>query len=248
MKHNGRLEGRPMFTRSTHMQRQTISDSTAKTPAGSRGRGRGFATVLLVVGLGTGLLAGCNQGPSGRQGGNVDPYEQVKGTSRDRAVNDVTLLEFTDQVTQSLAERIPTVADIRNAPTKPVIAVGAITNRTNTPSSDFAAVRSQIFTDMVNSTVAQQADILDTLEVMDEQAARYAQPGRENRMDERGVTVPTSARYDPKITYILNGEFSEISRGENGRSSTYIFNWRLVNLGTSKTVFADRVTAKQTRP
>jgi len=199
------------------------------------------ASLALSTAMITALsgLSACNQGPSGRQGGNVDPYEQVRGTSRDRAVNDVTLLEFTDQVTQSLAERIPTIPDIKNAPTKPVIAVGAITNRTNTPTSDFAAVRSQIFTDMVNSTVAQHADILDTLEVMDEQMARYAQPGR---------GVPNSARYDPNITYILNGEFSEISRGENGRSSTYVFNWRLVNLGTSKTVSAERVTAKQTRP
>jgi hypothetical protein len=204
------------------------------------------ASIAMVLGL-AGLTA-CNQGPSGRQGGNVDPYEQVRGTSRDRAVNDVTLLEFTDQVSQALAMRIPTVPDIKNSPTKPVIAVGAITNRTNTPTSDFAAVRSLLFTNMVNSTVAQQADILDTLEVMDEQMARYAQPGAANRMDERGATVPTSARYDPRITYILNGEFSEISRGENGRSSTYIFNWRLVNLGTSKTVVADSVTAKQTRP
>jgi hypothetical protein len=223
----GRLERSPHADGESHMQR--ISGRFASIPLSA-------ALLTAIAGL-----SACNQGPSGRQGGNVDPYEQVRGTSRDRAVDDVTLLEFTDQVTQTLAERIPTIPDIKNAPTKPVIAVGAVTNRTNTPSSDFAAVRSQIFTDMVNSTVAQHADILDTLEVMDEQMARYAQPGRTGG-------VPNSARYDPNITFILNGEFSEISRGENGRSSTYIFNWRLVNLGSSKTVFAERVTAKQTRP
>lgn len=196
-------------------------------------------------------MVGCQSqayGPSGRQTGHVDPYENVKGTERDRAVSEVTLLEFADQVTQTMSERIPQVADIKNSPNKVVIAVGDIANRTKTPSNDFVAIRSQIFSDLVNSSVANVADILETIEVMDQQMARYAPQAGSNRLDERVAPPAGAARYDPRETYILNGDFSEISRGEAGRASTYLFNCRLVNLGTSKVVYSDRITVKQVRP
>lgn len=204
--------------------------------------------VMLTLALAAGMGACQATGPSGRQTGHVDPYETVKGTDRDRAVSEVTLLEFADQVTATMAERIPQVGDIKSAPNKVVIAVGDITNRTATPTSDFVTIRSQIFTDLVNSSVTQVADVLETLEVMEQQMARYAPQQRPNRLDERTQPTRGAARYAPEETYILNGEFGEINRGADGRSSTYVFNCRLVNLATSKVVYADRMTVKQTRP
>src|SRR5262245_14738454 len=192
---------------------------------------------LLIVGAGVlAALAGCNNGPAGKAPGHVNPYQHSEASDRDPAVNEITLLEFADQVTAAMAQRIPTIPDIKDSPRKVVIAVGDVTNRTNTPSNDFAAIRSQIFTDLVNSNVTKYADILETLEIMQAQMARYSTDNRD------------AARYNPEQMYILNGEFSEISRGEGGKASVYIFNWRLVNLATSKTVFADRLTAKQQRP
>ncbi|MCK6478117.1 MAG: hypothetical protein L6Q35_14955 [Phycisphaerales bacterium] len=202
---------------------------------------RKLACVASLVGL---SAAGCQ---TARPNDRADPYARPGDAAlNDPAVSPRTLLEFTDQVTARLADKIPAIPEISNAPQKVVIAVGAITNRTQTPSNDFVTVRSKIFSDLVNSTVAQHAMIVETLEVMDEQAARYAQPGGPDRLDEGRYGAGGSARYDPAITYILNGEFGEISRAA-GRDSTYIFNWRLVNLKTSAVVFADRYQSTQTR-
>lgn len=204
--------------------------------------GRWFGTSGMLTAA---LVGGCQaERPSDR----VDPYsEPGPATLNDPGVSPRTLLEFTDQVNQSLADRIPTITEIRSAPQKVVLAGGAITNRTRTPSNDFLAVRSKIFSTMVNSNVAQHAIILDNIEDMDEQVNRYAQPGGPDRLDEGGGGGGlASARYDPAIVYILNGEFSEISRAA-GRDSTYIFNWKLVSLKTSQVVYADTVTSTQTR-
>jgi hypothetical protein len=200
--------------------------------------------ILITLGAAGLVLGGCQ---TARPSDRVDPYSRPgDGALNDPAVSPRTLLEFTDQVTQNLADRLPRVPEIGGAPAKVVIAVGDITNRTRTPSSDFLTVRSQIFTDLVNSNVQQHAIILETLETMDGQVNRYAQRGGADRLDEATRGTLESARYDPAITYILNGEFGEISR-DSGRDSTYVFNWRLVNLKTSAVVFADRVTSTQTR-
>lgn len=197
--------------------------------------------MLAAAGL---MLGGCQTAqPSDR----VDPYSRPgNGALNDPAVSPRTLLEFADQVTMNLADRLPRVPEIGSAPAKVVIAVGDITNRTRTPSSDFLGIRSQIFTDLVNSNVQQHAVILETLETMDGQVNRYAQHGGAVRLDEGTRGTLESARYDPAITYILNGEFTEISR-DAGRDSTYVFNWRLVNLKSSAVVFADRITSTQVR-
>ncbi len=202
--------------------------------------GRG-AAVFLLAGW---VFAGCQTAhPSDR----VDPYSRPGDAAlNDPGVSPRTLLEFADRVTERMADRIPTVPEIRNAPQKVVIAVGAITNRTLTPSNDFLAIRTRIMSDLQNSTVREHAAIVDTLETMDEQVNRYAQHGGPDRLDEgRGGTLE-SARYDPAITYILNGEFGEISRG-GGRDSTYVFAWKLVNLKSSVVVFSDRIDSTQTR-
>jgi hypothetical protein len=202
---------------------------------------------LIPVAAGTiiGSLVGCAS--PARPNDRADPYSRPGDAAlNDPAVSPRTLLEFTDQVTMSLADRIPRVADIKDSPQKAVIAVGAITNRTRTPANDFAAIRSQIFSDLVNSTVSDHAIILDTIETMDEQIKRYAPRQQPDRLDEGNQREPESARYDPNITYILNGEFSEISR-DSGRDSTYIFVWKLVNLGSSKQVYSDRILSTQTR-
>lgn len=204
-------------------------------------------TLTNVSAISLAVLAGAGGCQTAHPSDRVDPYSRPGDAAlNDPAVSPRTLLEFTDQVTERLADRIPQVGEIRNAPQKVVIAVGAITNRTRTPSSDFLTIRSKIFTNLVNSNVAQHAMVVDTLETMDEQAARYAQPGSPNRLDEGKAVPVASARYDPAITYILNGEFGEIGR-DAGRDSTYIFNWKLVNLKTSAIVFADQVTATQSR-
>lgn len=206
--------------------------------------------VLMFLAMGTGCLTagsviGC-QSPA-RPSDRSDPYARPgDGALNDPAASPRTLIEFTDKVSQALADRIPQSPEITNSPQKVVIAVGAITNRTRTPSTDFLAIRSKLFTNLFNSEVSRHAVILETLETMDEQVNRYAQPGGLDRLDEGSGGYATSARYDPAITYILNGEFGEISR-DAGRDTTYLFNWRLVNLKTSAVVFAEQVTSTQTR-
>lgn len=205
----------------------------------------GRLLALGVAGFVAGSTIGC-QSPA-RPSDRSDPYARPgDGALNDPAVSPRTLIEFTDQVSQALADRIPQSPEITGSPQKVVIAVGAITNRTRTPSSDFLAIRSKLFTNLFNSGVSRHAVILETIETMDEQVNRYAQTGPPDRLDEGSAGYGSSARYDPAITYILNGEFGEINR-DAGRDVTYIFNWRLVNLKTSALVFAEQVTSTQTR-
>lgn len=221
-----------------------LAGSTCVHSAGGTNPRAALAPLAAIV---AGLALGIGGCQSAQPSDRIDPYSRPgNGALNDPAVSPRTLLEFTDQVTQSLADRIPQVGAIKNSPQKVVIAVGAITNNTRTPSSDFVTIRSKIFTNLVNGTVREHAMIVDTLETMDEQVNRYAQHGGPNRLDEGSGGTLESARYDPAITYILNGEFGEISR-DAGRDSTYIFNWKLVNLKSSELVYADQVTSTQSR-
>lgn len=189
-----------------------------------------FSSTLLMGSLTTLLgvaLGGCAQyGPAGNRGGRVDPSDTVSYEYRDKAAPTADLRQFAGQATEQIAQRIADVPEIAGSPTKVVIALGAITNRTNTPTADFVTIRRKVFTGLVNSSVRKYADIVEQPEIMKTQLERYA-----------AGTQSQPGTYDPGITYLLQGEFGELNR-LNGQVSDYYFDFTLTNLRTGQIVTA----------
>jgi hypothetical protein len=204
---------------------------------------------LLALAAAAAITSGCNNtGPAGDRGGTFDPNERTRIDRNAREADSVTLLEFVDQASQELSQRIATAPDIRNSPVKVVIEVGGIQNRTATPSSDFQAIQRRMFTNLVNSDIARdKADFVENLDRMRSEAARVAAPGTVDPLGRGGGTPPQGpATYDLTNTYFLQGTFSEISRG-GGRQSTYLFDVTLTNAATRRIVFSSQITSKQDR-
>ena len=185
------------------------------------------------------LLAGCATSgpPRGNTGGSADPYRSTPADAYDSRVSSVTLLEFSDQVSDALAMRVGRVEAITEHPEKVVIYTGNIENRTATPSKDFEIARRRVFAGLVNSdAVSSHADIIEAPEGMDEQFRRLAPDGFGDR----------TGGYNPESIYVLQGYFGEIERG-NGAQSTYYLEMTLTHLASSRIVFVEQFDQKQLR-
>lgn len=183
--------------------------------------------------------------PKGDSGGRVDPYRQTNADRYSREVSSVTLLEFADLVSQALSARIAKVDEITGSDTKVALEMGAITNDTSTPTSDFQIIRRKIFTGLVNdSIVSQHANVYESPELMDEQARRFQPNGDADLFDDGPSGAPTD-RYAPEDTYVLQGAFGEITRGT--KQSTYIFDVTLTNLASRRVIFVEQFNSKELR-
>lgn len=193
-----------------------------------------LALAALPLGLGA-----CQTPPPGNTGGRVDPYRSTPADEYSPEANTVTLLEFADQVSEAIVQRIGQVPEIRTSPQKVVVELGALTNNTRTPTSDFAIVRRRVLGNLVNATGASAyADFYEAPELMDPQHARLAPPGTVSPSG-----TPTD-RYPTREVYVLQGDFGEMVRG---RQSTYLFEMTLTNLQSRRIVFNEQVISKQGR-
>ena len=203
--------------------------------------------VVLVAGMTAALGGGCaNNGPSGAGGGITSSSNRTPGMYKAPEAETTQLLQFADQVSEALSARINSIPDITDtSKPKVVIALGNIDNTTRTPSRDFAAIRRRVFTRLVNSNLRQHADIIENLEIMDAQNERFAQPSGPDRLDEGNSGGPARvARWNRDRTYIINGTFSELLRGD---VSTYLFDMTLTQLSTGRIEFAEQYDFKQER-
>ncbi|MEL7472541.1 MAG: hypothetical protein AAGK04_04425 [Planctomycetota bacterium] len=191
---------------------------------------------------GAAALMGCQTPPPGNTGGRVDPYRSTPADEYSPEANTVTLLEFSDQVSEAIARRIAEVPEIRESPDRAAIELGALVNNTRTPSSDFAIVRRRVFGNLVNSSiVGQWADVYEAPEIVDPQYERLA-PHADTSY--RSGYPHSTSRYDPNKTFLLQGDFGEMVRG---RQSTYLFEMTLTNLQSRRVVFNEQVVSKQRR-
>jgi len=186
-----------------------------------------------------------------------DPYG-VPQSPRERVINDpaidtVTLLEFSDQVGESIVNQISSIPEIANSPSKVVLILGRIENKTaGTSINDFQIAQRRLRAKLVNSDIVRRkADLVERPEVVqgdyDALAPRKERDPFGDRRDDRGP-----ARYDPEITYILTGYFGEMTRGGSGSAggairSTYFSEFSLTHLGSSRTVFTDTKDSAQGR-
>ncbi|MEM1166303.1 MAG: hypothetical protein AAGI30_08435 [Planctomycetota bacterium] len=185
------------------------------------------------------LVTACEAPPPGNTGGRIDPYRSTPADQFDRSVSAVTLLDFADVMSQQLAYELPAVLAERGHATKVVLEMGGIENTTATPTNDFRTIRRRIFLRLRDSAALRaQADVVEAVERMDAQYQRLA--------PQTPQVATTSARYDPNITYVLEGSFGELSRG-GGAASTYSFDVTITHLPTRQIVFSKLYDSKQIR-
>jgi hypothetical protein len=176
-------------------------------------------------------LLGCEN--SGDTGGRIDPY---RTTSADRASNRASIpamLEFGDNVSAQLAQQISDIDEIHNAPTKVVLELGSIENHTATPTSDFEQLRNRIRGQLYQSKLIRRHFlIVEGRQRMQAEQDRIVGPGSADTSqpaDHGGV-----ASYDPRTTYVLQGDFFEMNRIDRRQ---YYFEFKLTNLVTREIVF-----------
>ncbi|GJM17810.1 MAG: hypothetical protein DHS20C14_00230 [Phycisphaeraceae bacterium] len=193
------------------------------------------------------LLAGCSSNPKtvyGDSGGRIGTSESTAADRYGREVSSVTLVEFADQVAQSLPARITSIPEIANRDREAVMYLGEIENRTKTPSSDFRTVQQMISHDITNSPV------------MRRHAVVYNDPARVRDWQDRftsdgpgwsGASMNTPEGIFPASdVFLLNGEMGEISRGR-GEVSLYVFDITLVRATDGRVIYSDQIRSKEAR-
>ena len=145
------------------------------------------------------------------------------------------LLEYSDTVSQALGQELTEIPDIEKAPTRCVLELGSINNQTNTPTGDFeqiqARIRGQIFQ---SKLIKSRFMIVEGRGRMNNELGRVqGDSGRKDLLQD-GSGPAGTAQYDPKITYVLQGDFHESDRGDRRQ---YYFEFKLTNLSTREIVF-----------
>ncbi len=182
---------------------------------------------------------------TGQSGGRIDPYSTTRADELDRAANAPTLWEFSDQVAESLAQRIATIPEINNSPYRAIVELGSIENRTSTPTQDFELIQRRLRSRLLSSNVVtDRVKFVEPVAVMDREHARVQGEGYDPL--QRDLSGGATDRYDPNQTYVLRGSFFESTRG-GGATSRYFFEFELVNLQTRAIVFNDSIDHAQVR-
>lgn len=161
------------------------------------------------------------------------------------AVDDDTLIEFSDAVTQALAAQV--AARFDHLTTRGVIEMGAITNRTYTETNDFRFVRQRIRSSMINSDIiGAYFIVVEDIDNMARLNRKLASSEGEDLLDDGALDPDDDGRvaYDPEHVYVFNGEMSEITRND-GATSYYLFEFTLTHLETRQVMFSEIVESRQ---
>ncbi|MCB1281936.1 MAG: hypothetical protein KDB18_10475 [Salinibacterium sp.] len=201
-------------------------------------------SMFVATIVGAGMLAGCQStAPNrsvGESGGRINPYST---TAADRASGQASapaLWEFSDQVAESLAQRIAGIPEIAQSPDRVVVELGNLSNGTDTPTQDFELIQRRLRSKLLTSdVVANRVRFVESIDDMDAEYRRV-QATNNNGMN------PLTDRYDPRSIYVLRGDFLESSR-RGGETRRYFFEFRLTNLQTRTIVFNDSFDLAQVR-
>ena len=188
----------------------------------------------LTAAIALTAMAGCT--PEGTTGGRIDPYRTTESDRRSNGASIPALLEYSDTVAQALAQDLTDIPDIEKSPTRCVLELGSIENKTNTPTGDFeqiqARVRAQIFQ---SKLIKSRFMIVEGRGRMNSELGRVDGGGGGKDLMQEGTGGSGTARYDPKITYVLQGDFFESDRGDRRQ---YFFEFKLTQLSTREIVFS----------
>jgi len=189
---------------------------------------------LVSALIGSVLLAGgCQSGPpSGSTGGRIDPYRTTESDRRSDKASIPELLQFTDQAAEKFAAEVAKIPEVKQADTRLVMELGSIQNRTDTPTGDFEQIQRRLRSKLMSSDlITDRFMVVESRRRMNREMDRVQ--GEDRDLLQEGEKRE-SAKYDPEITYVLQGDFYESERGDRRQ---YFFNFKLVNLASRSIVF-----------
>ena len=175
------------------------------------------------------VVAGCSV-PGGKTGGRMDIYES------DRKLDDKAsmpaLYQFCDETAEKLALELSQIPEVKSATTRLVLELGGLNNKTRTSTTDFEMIEKRLRGQLTQSNiVTDNFVVVISRRRMDRELDRIQ--GREEDLLQEGETTGTH-KYDPKITYVLLGDFYEARRSGSLR---YFFQFTLTNLASRSIVF-----------
>ena len=183
---------------------------------------RSLMLVLLAL-----SVAGCRSGPPrGTTGGRIDPYRTTAADRESSSASGAALWEYSDQVAEALARDLSDLDQIRAAPTRVVLELGDLRNRTNTPTGDFELIQHRIRTRLTKSRL-----IRDHFIIVDDP---HRMDSEKRRLIGSDTGDTGTARYKPEDTYVLLGDFFESRRGSTRR---YYFEFKLTQLASREMVW-----------
>ncbi len=186
---------------------------------------------LLAICVIAGLMWGCDTTPKGNAGGRIDPYRSTGSDAASDRANIPAMLEFSDSVAAALAQNLSDIDSIQQSKTKVVLELGTIANHTQTPSDDFEMIQHRIRDTLLGSKLVRSRFIMVE--------GRWRMNTEEARINGDNPNAPPpatpgTAQYDPKLTYVLQGDFYESERGDRRE---YYFNFQLTNEFSREIVF-----------
>ena len=192
-----------------------------------------LVTTLALVSMTAGL--GACESTRGSSGGRIDPYTTTESDRRSTKASIPSMLEFSDQVGESLAQEIADIDEIQGLKEKVVLELGSVLNKTNTPTSDFEQIRSRVRGKIFASKfLRKQFFIVESKARMDAEKERVEGTGGSKDLLQEGRGSVGTNNYNPNIVYLLQGDFFESTRGSRRQ---YYFEFKLTNLQTRQIVF-----------
>lgn len=193
----------------------------------------GWAAAVLTVGVLA--VIGCDSTPEaiGGSGGRIDPYRTTKADRRSDRASIPSLLQFCDQVAEDLAAQLADLPEITDAQYRQVLELGSIDNKTRTPTTDFMQIQRRLRSKLLKSRlIRDHFKVVESRQRMDRELSRVQ--GEEEDLLQENTSPPGTDSYDAGITYVLQGDFYESTRGDRRQ---YYLNFKLTNLRTREIVF-----------
>jgi hypothetical protein len=197
---------------------------------------RNVTTLVATLALAAATLGlGACESTRGSSGGRIDPYTTTESDRKSGKASIPAMLEFSDQVGESLAQDISEIDEIQSLKEKVVLELGSILNKTNTPTSDFEQLRSRVRGKIFASKfLRKQFMIVESKARMDAEKDRVEGTGGGKDLLQEGRGTAGTNNYNPNIVYLLQGDFFESTRGDRRQ---YYFEFKLTNLQTRQIVF-----------
>jgi Peptidoglycan-synthase activator LpoB len=176
------------------------------------------------------VLPAC--GPDrGSTGGRIDPYRTTDSDLGSQQASIPALLEFTDRTAEELAQDLAALPEINAAaPDRATLELGDILNKTRTSTTDFELIQKRLRGALQRSQL-----VRSKMRIVESRSRIEAERERVNA--DPTTNAGGSAKYDPKFTFVLQGDFYEAKRGDRRQ---YYFEFKLTNLQSREIVYLNQ--------
>lgn len=191
---------------------------------------------LSAMALVVALSFGCQSPPRGKTGGRMDIGTTTDAETADARILPVSLMEFSDQTAQQIAQDLSELKEIAPGGVRSTIILGDINNKTQIVTSDeFELVRSRIRSSLLQSKyVRGKVAWVENRDRLKQLATREEVGTVDN------PAGPSS--YDPANTFTLNMDVFRIGRGAVNQ---YYMEVLLVNFKSNEIILSKKTDLKQ---